>query len=225
MLKLIFPLILVFATYQYFSLKSALMVASLIFIYFMYQLKLFSSIKLSLGYFLESDIYYQEYQGEYKNIATNFQNLTTILEKFKIKDPNYFLFGIYYDNPYKVKDLTKCRAIYGIGRPVEASKIKDYDDYMANNNFKRSTLPGTQSLTCLFEYIYKISIMIGIVKYYKEFECKMNDEQFRKQFNVRGNFRGSIEVYRENSVQFFYPYEHIEKFSLSQLPEPEPKNN
>ncbi len=221
MLKYLALFSVVIGTYHFVSFKAALMSATIIFLYFIYQLKLFQSIKFSLGYFPETELFYGEYLGEYKNIGNKFLELTQILMKFQINDANYSQVGIYYDNPEKVKDPKKCRAVYGIARTDQGTHGKDLEDYLLKSGFKKAVIPGTQCLTSLFEYVYKISMIIGIVKYYKALTKNMGDEGFKRQFTVRGNFQGSVEVYTDKSIQFFMPYENEAKFNLTTLPQPE----
>jgi hypothetical protein len=226
MLKFIISFILILGTYHFYSFRAALLTSSFLFLYFIYELKLFSSTKFSLGYFPESDVFYSDYQGEYKDIGQKFENLKLIMNKFKLsQDCNYFFFGIYYDNPQVIKDVKNCRAVYGIGRSSQSPQGRDMEDYLLKNDFKKSSLPGTQSLTSLFEYIYKISMFIGIYKYYSALHTNLKDETFRRQFMVKGDFQGSVEIYRNNSIQFFRPYDHLPSFKLTSLPQPEYKQS
>jgi hypothetical protein len=225
MLKFVVSILLILGTYHLYSFRAALVASSLIFLYFIYELKLFSSIKFSLGYFPESDVFYLDYQGEYKDIGPKFESLKLTMKKFKLLDDcNYFFFGIYYDNPQLIKDVKKCRAVFGIGRSSQSPQGREMEDYLVNNGFKKSSLPGTQSLTSLFEYIYNISMLIGINKYYSALHTNLKDEGFKRQFMVKGDFQGSVEIYRNNSIQFFRPYDHLADFKLTSLPQPDYKN-
>ena len=85
MKNLLIPLAIDIVLFLLVSFKAGIIGLSIIFLKFVYDLGLFSSIKFYRGNLPQSEIFYMEYQGMYRNIGDSFGKLSTILNKFKLK--------------------------------------------------------------------------------------------------------------------------------------------
>jgi hypothetical protein len=236
MKSLIIPIILSFIVFYFVSVRAGLMSLSMVFLKFVYDLGLFSSIKFYRGNFSHSEVFYHDYQGEYKNIGSCLRKTCDIISKLKLEDDDrYSVIGIYYDDPKKVKDLKSCRAVYGISKritdelkPGHVSKDKkeiEIEEYLTEKGFKKSVLPDTVSLTASFPFKFKMSMILGIIKFYSALTSNLKDENFKRSYGIKETKDfSSVEVYQKNEIKFYIPTKNQEKFILTSIPQPEYKN-
>jgi hypothetical protein len=72
----------------------------------------------------QTTIIYKQYQGEYQRIGPQFD---LIRREVQATFPKSQMFGIYYDEPTRVADPTKCRAVVGIAVDVEeVNKVAEF---------------------------------------------------------------------------------------------------
>lgn len=236
MKSLIIPITLSFLVFYFYSVRAGLMSLSMVFLKFIYDLGLFSSIKFYRGNFSNSEIFYLEYQGEYKNIGSCIRKTCDIMTNLKLNDDDrYSAFGIYYDEPKRVKDTKQCRAIYGISKritdelkPGQVNKDKkqiEIEEYLSDKGFKKSVLPDTICLTASFSYIFQMSMILGIIKFYSALTSNLKDENFKRSYGIKETKDiSSIEVYNKNETKFYIPTKNQEKFMLTSISQPEYKN-
>ena len=225
-MKMIFlQLIMVGIAFYFTSFKGALMTISIMFLKFVWDLGLFSSLKIYTGSFLDCEYYYKEYQGEYKNIGNNFCELNSILKKFKLENnENYSTMGIYYDSPEKIVDLQKSRALFGIKRINIDDKDKtqnSFEEFLIEKGFKKSLIPFTNCLISSFVMKYKIAMLIGIQKFYSLLKTSLKNVDFKRQYNIKEEVGPAVEVYSENEIKFFIPIRNIDKFNLITISQPQ----
>jgi hypothetical protein len=208
----------------------------MVFLKFIYDLGLFTSIKFYRGNFSHSEIFYLEYQGECKNIGCNLMKTCDIMTKLKLDDDDcYSSFAIYYDDPKRVKDPKSCRAIYGISKRItdelkpgqvnKDKKLTEVEEYLSEKGFKKSVLPDTICITASFSYKFKMSMILGIIKFYSALTSSLKDENFKRSYGLKEikDF-SSIEVYTKNEIKFYIPTKNQEKFILTTIAQPEYKN-
>jgi len=212
--------------YYFVSFKFGSITFVLIFLKILWDIGLFSTIKFSSGEFKNCELYFLNYTGDYNKLGKEFNKLTKILTKFNLDRNVYNSFGIYYDDPKKMLDKSKCRAVIGIIKEIDRfsrNKVEGNEtlmSYFKENNFRKSEIPATNSLRSSFPTVFSMSLIIGIIKFYKALNISLEDENFLKSFKlVNKNIYCTIEIYGDNEVFFYVPVQNVEKFALH------PKNN
>ena len=235
MKSIIIPVLLSSLLFYFVSFRAGIMSLSMIFLKFIYDLGLFSSIKFYRGNFSQTEFFYKEFQDEYKNIGPYYVKLHEILGKFKLAGNDCIsTIGIYYDNPREVKDPKLCRAVYGISKKIvdqlkpghsnKDSNESQMEEYLLENGFKKTVLPDTISLTASFYYKFQMSVLIGIMKFYSALTTNLKSEEFKRQYGIKdSNPHFSVEVYDRNEIKFYIPTKNHDKFLISSLPQPEYK--
>ena len=123
----ILVLLFFFSTYKY----------TIIFLLFWIFIYLFGFFLTSIGMEIDlikledCEIYYQEYTGDYSKLFNRLKEYNKIKKKLKLKSSEYSPFGVFYDNPFNVADLSKCRAVVGIIR--HPHKFISITDKQTNN--------------------------------------------------------------------------------------------
>ena len=145
---------------------------------FLQQLGIIRSIKIFRGGFNEGVAYLKDYKGSYRNKAA-FIEASDLIKKFNLK--NFLVIGIYYDKPGEVKenDFRSSIGIYrkNIGFPEPIPE--EVNIYLKNNNYYSVEFPMTTSIYSSWDYINKISMGLGIMKFYSLMKKNMSDDYFK----------------------------------------------
>ena len=207
--------------YYFVSFKFGSIAFVLIFLKILWDIGVFTPIKFSSGQLKNSELYFYDYTGEYNKLSKEFNKLTKILTKFNLDRNVYNLFGIYYDDPKKLVDKSKCRAVIGIIKdidPFTRNKVEANEtliNYFKENNFRKSEIPATNSLRSSFPTVNSMSLIIGIMKFYKALDSSLKDENFLKSFRLASkNINCTVEIYGDKEVLFYVPVQNVEKFAL-----------
>jgi len=170
-----------------------------------------------LGSFQQGLSYTKDYFGSYTQHKGAFLEAKKLIEKYKLKD--FVLIAIYYDKPGSMDD-NKLRSSIGIYKRSKWSPEKipeEFEKYCEENGYNKTELPDTSSLCCIWDYFNYNSMMIGIQKFYKLFEVKIRDGNFRKMYNIDENkTKISIEVYEsiDSYISFYVPLTNNENFMV-----------
>jgi len=170
-----------------------------------------------LGSFQQGLSYTKDYFGSYTQHKGAFLEAKKLIEKYKLKD--FVLIAIYYDKPGSMDD-NKLRSSIGIYKRSKWSPEKipeEFEKYCEENGYNKTELPDTSSLCCIWDYFNYNSMMIGIKKFYKLFEVKIRDGNFRKMYNIDENkTKISIEVYEsiDSYISFYVPLTNNENFMV-----------
>ena len=170
-----------------------------------------------LGSFQQGLSYTKDYFGSYTQHKGAFLEAKKLIEKYKLKD--FVLIAIYYDKPGSMDD-NKLRSSIGIYKRSKWSPEKipeEFEKYCEENGYNKTELPDTSSLCCIWDYFNYSSMMIGIQKFYKLFEVKIRDGNFRKMYNIDENkTKISIEVYEsiDSYISFYVPLTNNENFMV-----------
>ena len=170
-----------------------------------------------LGSFQQGLSYTKDYFGSYTQHKGAFLEAKKLIEKYKLKD--FVLIAIYYDKPGSMDD-NKLRSSIGIYKRSKWSPEKipeEFEKYCEENGYNKTELPDASSLCCIWDYFNYSSMMIGIQKFYKLFEVKIRDGNFRKMYNIDENkTKISIEVYEsiDSYISFYVPLTNNENFMV-----------
>lgn len=109
--------------------------------------------------------------GDYSKTKTPMDKIYSDLEKEGIKTTKGF--GIYYDNPQKVK-REECRSVVGcILEKEDISKI----EMLKKKGFKITELPGSETVKSEFPFKNPVSIILGIMKVYPQLEIYLRENK------------------------------------------------
>jgi len=76
----------------------------------------------------------------------------------------------------------------------------------------------------MWDYSNRLSMVIGIFKFYKSLIQNLSDNYFKKMYKVSGDPKTTIEIYSNDSkVEFYLPLFNHEKFFVYKYDE-KPKN-
>ena len=170
-----------------------------------------------LGSFQQGLSYTKDYFGSYTQHKGAFLEAKKLIEKYKLKD--FVLIAIYYDKPGSMDD-NKLRSSIGIYKRSKWSPEKvpeEFEKYCEENGYNKTELPDASSLCCIWDYFNYSSMMIGIQKFYKLFEVKIRDGNFKKMYNIDENkTKISIEVYEsiDSYISFYVPLTNNENFMV-----------
>jgi hypothetical protein len=210
----------------FFSIKWCL-----IFLVFWIALYLFAFFCTSLGVDIdlnnikESEIYYQEYTGDYTNLYIRLNDYNRIRKKFNLDSTVYMPFGIFYDDPTKVMNIQECRAVVGLYREKGKEKNKELDTYMKENGFKYDTLPETQcvigtynslfSIQNSFIWIAKLIIDLTSVKFMRRvFIPKWKEKTIKVAKINYAKTCGVMEIYKHGQINLYIPVDKERLFFL-----------
>lgn len=216
--KILFGILVVlffFSTYKY----------TIIFILFWIFMYLFGFFLTSIGMDIDlvkienSEIYYQEYTGDYAKLFTRIREYNKIKRKFKLSSRDYSPFGIFYDDPYNVADLNKCRAIVGIIKHPEKfisivdtnsktvedkpsiinksdTNEKELKEYLKNENFKFTRLLDSQCIQG--SYLSMFSIQNSLLIWVSKLIIEMSNLKFFRRLYLPKWKENKIKVARIN---------------------------
>jgi hypothetical protein len=202
--------------FTFFSFRMGSIVFILNFLYILWQIGLFTSIKFSRGNFNECELYFFEYVGEYHNVGKEFEKLSLIMKKLNASKSTFVPFGIYYDDPKRV-DPKSCRALIGILKRIVEGRERHEElvDYLTENSFKKATVPSTISLYSNFPLVNIMSMVIGIKKFYNALHTNFQNDQWKNQYGIKEQIIPcSIEIYGEHLMEFYVPLTNYERFNL-----------
>ena len=195
----------------------------IIIVRFLHSLGILRSPKIFKGAFNEGVAYLKDYKGSYRNKAA-FEEASQIIKKFNLKD--FSVIGIFYDRPNETKEnefrysVGVFRKNIGFPEPVP----EEFEIYCKTNNYYSAEFPVTTSLYSMWDYSNKLSMVIGIFKFYKSLIQNLSDNYFKKMYKVSGDPKTTIEIYSNDSkVEFYLPLFNHEKFFVYKYDE-KPKN-
>lgn len=221
LIKILLYLTFEFILLHFFSLKVAILGLIALFLKWLYDMGIFTSITFFIGNFNKAQVFFTDYTGPYHDIGKKFEQVSGIISKFNL-DETYTPFGIYYDDP-KVVEPTKCRAVVGILKKcsmdlrstMNKQASPELMEYLLSNGFKSGILSDTASVMSNFYYINKMSMMLGTKKFYSALEKNLNDSEFTKTFNIdKAKISCFVEVYTKNNIYFYIPVKNHEQFNL-----------
>jgi hypothetical protein len=184
-------------------------------------------IELDFEVVKESEVVYKEYTGDYQKVYEKLSEFHIMKELFKLNE-YYQPFGIFYDNPQKVDDVYKSRAVCGIIREKESEKSpnhKEMLEFLFKNGYKLRSLPQAECLKGIYEswfslkysYLFIARVIIRIVN------CKFFSRMFMPKWKInkikvaRKNYKkkyGVLEIIRSYEIDFFIPVERENQFLL-----------
>ena len=198
-----------------------------------------NGIEISLEDFEESELFYIAKKDDYINIFPYLKQFKEIKKTFHLN--NYFKpFGIFYDNPEKIKNKENCRCVIGILINIKDKKNllenkeknnlfdwKKFEEFMTKkNNAKNITIPSTKTIMGFyysffsvmnsFYFIQKIYINFTNAKFFARFFNpnwkNIQIKQARKNYNKK---EGVLEIYDNYLMKFYVSYEtERNKFNL-----------
>jgi hypothetical protein len=184
---------------------------------FIWQTKFFKNITFNNYTLKPSELFYMEYLGDFYTISKELVKLEVILKKFNLPRSYYNICVINYELPNKV-DSNNIKAIIGILKENEnklSSKEEEFLDYLVKNKFKRALLPETESVVSNFPISNEISRTIGTKKYYSTLDSSLEDEEFKKKFNIdKKKLKVILVVHKLDSICFYIPMKNNERFNL-----------
>ena len=227
-------LILDFLIFCFYSFKHSFIFFLLISLIFIWQSKFFRGVTFNLYLLKNSDIFYIDYLGDYYQISKEFEKLAVLLKKFNLSRSCYNIFAVYYENPQKADPKT-FRAIIGIMKEIKkdnditnhtnngsttnnnklTSKEEEFMDYLVKNKFRKAVIPETESVFSYFPFSNEMSQTIGIKKFYSTLDSSLQDEEFKRKFNIdKKKFKIIFEVYKNDTIFFYIPLRNYERFNL-----------
>jgi len=170
-----------------------------------------------IGHFEEGLSFTKDYYGSYKKHKKEFMEACQLIQKFKLKD--FLVIALYYDSPDSVeeKKLRCSIGIYTKNINFVENIPKEFEKYCEENGYNKNELPSSRSLYCNWKYFNFLSMIIGVIKFYKLMEKNMKDDNFKETFRVdESQIKASIEVYEmdHSSVSFYLPLANGDKFML-----------
>jgi hypothetical protein len=216
--KILFGILVIlffFSTYKY----------TIIFLLFWIFIYLFGFFLTSIGMDIDlvklenSEIYYQEYTGDYAKLFSRLSEFNKIKRKFKLSCNEYSPFGIFYDDPFNVADLNKCRAVVGIikhpekfissldpnFKNIENKSIqnknsetneKELKEYLKNQNFKFTRLLDSQCIQG--SYLSMFSVQNSLFIWISKLITEMSNLKFFRRLYLPKWKENKIKVARLN---------------------------
>jgi hypothetical protein len=232
----IFVILVIFSSMKY----------SICFLLFWIFVYLFGFFLTSIGLDIDlvklenCEIYFQEYTGDYSKLFPKLSEYNRIKRKFKLNPNDYSPFGIFYDDPCEVAEVSKCRAVVGIIKHLEknttdgkngkneikatAEDDRELKEYLKNEKFRIITLPDSQCLlgtyssmfhiqNSFFIWVSKLIIEITNMKFFRRlFIPKWKENKVKV---ARLNYKkhcGVIEIFKECKIDFYIPVENEKDF-------------
>ena len=175
--------------------------------------------------FPESEILFQQYTGDYNNLYSRLNEFKNLKTKFKLSE-DYFPFGIFYDDPSITENVNQCRAIVGIVKEMNGTKMnEELKKYLKENKYDYDSLPKTlcvNGLYCslfnviyFFKFVSKLLIEMTTIKFLRRvFIPKWKDNNVKKaRRNYKKNF-GIVEVFKGDKIELYIPIENEKDFFL-----------
>lgn len=172
------------------------------------------------GSFLGGVSYTKNYIGIDHNDKNQlaFIEAENIIKNFNSKD--FCLIVLYYDIPFNC-DEKKLHYSVGVFKKntgnLENEKSKEIENYCVKNGYDKKELPSVISLYSNWEYCDNYTMKLGIKKHYNTLQKNLNDENFKKAFNIKNNtdIKVFIELYKPDTyINFHVPLEYTEKFLM-----------
>ena len=120
-----------------------------------------------------------------------------------------FCFGIYPDNPYRVKDVHQCRAEIGFFfTPRDMADREAIINDFSKFGYRHETFPETQCLSGDWTLVKPefIGYMLAPKKWYGAlWDKELNDPAYIDSKEVNGECTPGIEVYNGNTIEFYHP--------------------
>ncbi len=180
---------------------------------------LFKGIKIFSKQLIDGALYAKKFEGNYKDVGKVFQEMKDLRKKFK-KEKQYYLCGIYYDNPSLPKtDPNHCKALIGIFKKKLGSSFKvdeELESYAINDaHLKKYMIPKVNSLYCLWEYSSPMAMATGIKKYFAKLFSELKKDSYCSAMKIdRNKLSCAIEFYEGGKkIEFFTPIERTEEFT------------
>jgi len=211
-----------FLVLNFISVKLGQIGFVLIFIKYFIDMGVFVRTKFMNGVLENSDLFYWEYKGEYKQLHNQFKKLREIYSKSTLNKNLWNIFGIYYDDPKKT-DPMNCRAVIGFQYENESNK-KENPELNENTSivlkaqgFKHKKITKTNCIIAKYPFVNFLSIIFAIRKFYTSLEEKIKDTQFLKKYGLENKvskFTCTFEIYKEKNLEFGVPLENDKQFML-----------
>lgn len=207
----------------------------LIFIIFIY---LFGFFFTSIGLDVDlvkldnSEIYFQEYTGDYDKLYAKLREYNAIKKKFKLSSKIYNPFGIFYDDP-DIQDRHKCRAVIGVIRNLKGEGDADTNtdagaglraltsfseipielkEYFKQNKFTFNILPETQCIYGSYHSIF--SIQSSFFLFLSKLIIELTNAKFFRRLFIPKWKENKIKIARNNYKKHFGVLEIIKNGKL-----------
>jgi len=187
--------------------------------------KIFAKIQVIDVDFSDGSILYKIYQGDYSKISSFFdKTVSEINNEIKEDAKKVKFFGIYYDDPAKIKNPNESRAIVGIiYNQVNKPKVSfDAEDFARRHSeYKTAPMPELDAFGAFFPLLSKTSMMLHIARGYPAIK------KYGAEKNLMSKTKFSLEIYSFTEKKFFICFPHgdgIENLAnLSGIAKPEYK--
>ena len=126
----------------------------------------FKSIKIEPKVFPGGTFIYKDYKGSVKQLGTAHSVILRDLAAWKSTQPKNIItpcMGIYYDDPYNIKDPESFRASIGI---LSSFKNDEMINFYTSRGYKIRQLPKVNSIYGSFPYKCSLSFPLAASKYY-----------------------------------------------------------
>ena len=124
--------------------------------------------------------------------------------------------GIYYDDPYTLKNPNEFRYSAGFIIPGDAplAQAASLIDHFLKNKYLATELPASNSVHGTFPYrMASLSYPLGAVKFYPSGYQYIKDS---KQYNrLMERTLPSIEIQRDSMIFYYIPVQNCDEFRLS----------
>lgn len=190
----------------------------LLFIKYFIDMGVFSRTKFINEIFKKSDLFYWEYQGDYRKLYSKFKKLGDLYSKYSFNRNLWNTFGVYYDDP-KTTLPDKCRAVIGFQYIKDSNKNEKEDliNFLKAEGFKHKNISNTNCIVAKYPHVNFLSIIFATKKFYSNLEKKIKDLSFLKKFgleNKEPKFTCTFEIYRDNDLVFGFPIENEKDFLI-----------
>ena len=135
---------------------------------------------------------------------------------------NFSIFGFYYDNPKNVIDSKKCRCVVGLMLESKSNQRyynevnEDLVNKFMEEGLKHKKIKECKCIMAKYPYENFMSIIFAIKKFYSNLEIKLKEKEFIKKYNLNLELKktSSVEIYKNNCLEFCIPLEKAEQFQL-----------
>lgn len=172
------------------------------------KLGLFKGIRMFTGELPEGVAYLYDYLGEYKDVGKEFNKMKEIIKKFKLGH-SVCAIGFYYDNPETSPEPNKLKASIGLfkRKSAKSSKVdEEIEDFLfKEHKMTKHEIKSTKCLQGEWTYSNNASMIVGIMKYYKELKKNLSNEAYVRSFGINKEMKCGIELYEPKKIKFYTP--------------------
>lgn len=205
-------------SYNFLSIYLSYITLLLLLYFILSDLHIIGETKFNLGSIKRSQLFFQKVTGPYKESSFYYQKACEILTKFKLNDKyEYNCFGMYFDDPKKVKEES-CRSVIGIIFTPSDDKMtvnKEMVEYIQNQDWFSTEIPGAPAIVSRFKIVHYALCLFAIKRYYKDLERSLCDKDFigKMRFDPE-KIVGIMELCKPSMMEFYVPIGNQDKFKF-----------